>query len=95
MFASIFLIRVCNGPRFVVTQVLLIMFVNLSNIGRIIAIRRYFGMNNTLGDILAGIFGLIYYSSEVIVYWGFVFKYYMTSTKVNQIVAKYAESIRN
>ena len=52
-------------------------------------------MSDNLGDILASVFGLIYYTTEVVVYWAFVFKYYTTSTKVNQIIAKHAEQIRN
>ena len=95
VFASIFLIRVCNGPRFVLQQVMLVLLVNLANIGRIIAVRRYFGMSDFMGDVLAAIFGLLYYTIEVVVYWAFVFKYYTTSTKVNQIIAKHAENIRN
>lgn len=95
MFASVILVRVCSGPRFVLQQVLLILLVNLSNIGRIISIRRYFGISDTVGDIMASVFGLVYYTTEVAVYWSFVFKYYNTSTKVNQIIAKHAENIRN
>lgn len=83
LFTSIFLIRVCNGPRFVISQVILIAVCNLANLGRILAIRRYFGMSNSVGDILAGVFGLVYYTTEVVVYWAFAFKYYTTSTKVN------------
>ena len=52
-------------------------------------------MSDFLGDILSSTFGLIYYTTEVVVYWSFVFKYYTTSTKVNQIIAKHAENIRN
>ena len=85
----------CDGPRFVIGQVTIIIFLSLANIGKIIAIRRFFDITETANDILAAAFGLIYYSADVIVYWNFVFKYYMTSTKVNQIIAKHAEAIRN
>ena len=56
---------------------------HIANIGKIIAIRRLINLTETANDILAAAFGLIYYSADVIVYWNFVFKYYMTSTKVN------------
>ena len=42
VLAVIFLIRVCDGPRFVVSQVMLILFLSLANLGRIISIRRIF-----------------------------------------------------
>ena len=96
VLAVIFLIRVCDGPRFVVSQVMLILFLSLANLGRIISIRRIFPtIDDRIEDYLAGFFGWIYYSSDVIVYWNFVFKYYMTSTKVNQIIARHAEALRN
>ena len=83
VLAVIFLVRMCDGPRFVIGQVTIIIFLSLANIGKIIAIRRFFDITETANDILAAAFGLIYYSADVIVYWNFVFKYYMTSTKVN------------
>ena len=95
LFAFVFLLRVCGGPRWVVLQVSLILVCNLANIGRVVSIRRYLHIDNDVGDILAAVFGLVYYTTEVVVYWVFVFKYYTTSTKVNQIVAKHAEAIRN
>ena len=95
ILAVIFLIRVCDGPRFVISQVVLILFLSLANMGRIVFIRRFFKIDETMQDVLSATFGLIYYSADVIVYWNFVFKYYTTSTKVNQIIAKHAEAMRN
>ena len=83
VLAVIFLVRMCDGPRFVIGQVTIIIFLSLANIGKIIAIRRLINLTETANDILAAAFGLIYYTADVIVYWNFVFKYYMTSTKVN------------